>query len=63
MEMYFYKYKRHLQLIMDWEICNEKIFILILQYFPPSLEEVLKTMTGWTAINKAQDGNELLKLV
>ncbi len=26
MEMYFYKYKQHLQAIMDWEICNENIY-------------------------------------
>ncbi len=34
MEMYFYKYKRHLQAIMDWEISNKKIFILFLQHCP-----------------------------
>ncbi len=34
-----------------------------MQYCLPSLKEVLKTMTSWTAINKAQDGIELLKLI
>ena len=40
MKMYFYKYKEHLQEIMDWEICIKKIFILFLVHCLPFLEAV-----------------------
>ncbi len=32
MEMYFHKYKQHAQAVVDWKICNKKIFILVLQH-------------------------------
>ena len=63
MNVYMLHYKNWIEESCHWKTNRSRLYALILMHCPQDLEEILKTMSPWTALSDGYDATQLLKMV
>ena len=62
-DVYMLHYKNWIEESRHWKIKRSRLYALILMHCPPDLEEILRTMSAWTAVSNGYNVIGLLKMV